>query len=120
MAAPKIATTGTAAQLQGAAPEKLTVGSGEEQIECTHTVLDTYTGLTWLDSAQVCALADNERHLGHAVKLHQWYAYDATRLDPDGDGFAFLGAFREREGAKEAVQQSVRALMDLDSPPILQ
>jgi hypothetical protein len=120
MAAPKASTTGASAEQQGAVPENPTVASGADEIECTRTILDTLTGLAWLDAAQVCALADNERHLGHAVRLHQWYAYDATRLDPDGDGFAFLGAFPERERAKEAIQQSVTALMGLDGPKNLQ
>ncbi len=109
-------------------PEKPTVESdsredrkdGKDEIECTRTVLDPVTGLAWLDSDQVCAICDNERHLGHAVKLHQWYAYDATRPEPDGDGFAFLGAFPERERAKEAIQQSVSALMGLDGPKVFQ
>jgi hypothetical protein len=120
MLAPKISPTGASAGQQGAAHENLTVESRGDEFECTRTILDPCTGLAWHDSDQVCALSDNERHLGHAVKLHQWHAFDATRPDPDGYGFTFLGAFPERGLAKEAVQQSVRALMCLHSPNILQ
>jgi hypothetical protein len=120
MSAPKIFSFGASVGQQGAVPENPTVESGADEIECTRTILDPLTGLAWHDADHVCALSDNERHLGHAVKLHQWHAYDATRPEPDGDGFTFLGAFPERRQAKEAVQQSVRALMGPDSPKILQ
>lgn len=117
---PKISPTGASADQHDAAPENPTVESGRDEIECTRTVLDPLTGLAWLDTDHVCALSDGERHLGHAVKLHQWHAYDATRPEPDGNGFTFLGAFPERGQAKEAVQQSVTALMGLDGPKSLQ
>jgi hypothetical protein len=36
---------------------------------------------TWREAAGICALADSERHLGHAVRAHEsWIAYDANRI----------------------------------------
>ena len=61
----------------------------------------------WRISAQICALSDGERHLGHIVKVgSRWHAYDATRSNETGDGFLCLGNFVSMESAKAAVEQS--------------
>ena len=61
----------------------------------------------WLDSRYICALADDDRHLGHIVKTEQWHAYDATHFDEASCGFKYLGAFEERADAKMVVETSV-------------
>jgi hypothetical protein len=61
----------------------------------------------WKNASFVCALSDNERHLGHIVNLDQWHAYDATRPNKQLDGFFCVGAFDSAEEAKTAVEKSV-------------
>jgi hypothetical protein len=61
----------------------------------------------WRISAQICALSDGERHLGHIVKVGtRWHGYDATHSNETGDGFLCLGNFVSMESAKHAVEQS--------------
>jgi hypothetical protein len=63
----------------------------------------------WYESASVCALADSERHLGHAAKVGKhWIAYDAIHLNPSNDGFRVIGTFETIAAAKEAIESSVR------------
>ena len=62
----------------------------------------------WRDSPHVCALADSERHLGHAVRVAEcWVAYDATHFNPAENGFRIIGTFATVEEAKEAILGSV-------------
>jgi hypothetical protein len=62
----------------------------------------------WRDSYSICALADSERHLGHAVRVGEyWIAYDAIHFNPANDGFRIIGTFGSIEDAKEAIESSV-------------
>jgi len=62
----------------------------------------------WRDSHNICALADSERHLGHAVRVGEyWIAYDAIHFNPANDGFRIIGTFRTIDQAKEAIESSV-------------
>lgn len=61
----------------------------------------------WRNAKDICALADNERHLGHVVRNGQWQAFDATRLDAAESGFLHVGSFLTVNAAKEAVDRSV-------------
>lgn len=62
----------------------------------------------WYESPGVCALADAERHLGHAVRSFRgWVAYDGTHLNPEGNGFNHLGTFAELPDAKAAIEDAV-------------
>jgi hypothetical protein len=62
----------------------------------------------WYESASVCALADDERYLGHAVRTEQgWDAFDATHLNPEGTGFGELGSYDDLAGAKAAIEAAV-------------
>jgi hypothetical protein len=66
------------------------------------------TTAVWSEALNVCALADAERHLGHAVRVPQgWTAYDATQLNTAADGFKELGAFRTIAEAKIAIENSL-------------
>ena len=61
----------------------------------------------WRNSAEICALADGERHLGHILQIGgRWYAFDATHLNNGGDGFRDLGSFASIASAKQAVELS--------------
>ena len=63
----------------------------------------------WRESADVCALADSERHLGHAVRVDKhWIAYDAIHFNPSNDGFRIIGTFQTIAAAKQAIESSVR------------
>lgn len=62
---------------------------------------------SWEDSELVCALATEERHLGHLIKRGRWYAYDATRADDSSQGFRCLGAFNDLVSAKQIVELAV-------------
>lgn len=81
------------------------------QIQRTVAFDDHYpaesTGASWCDSELVCALADNQRHLGHVIWQVQWHAYDATHSDNTSHGFKYLGAFAELAVAKRAVEAAV-------------
>jgi hypothetical protein len=62
---------------------------------------------TWRESANVCALADAERHLGHAIRAGNfWIAYDAMHLHPTGNGFRVIGTFATIGAAKQAIQEN--------------
>ena len=66
-------------------------------------------GAVWFDSARVCALADAERHLGHAVRAHnEWIAYDAIHPNDRHDGFLLVGVFESLTMAKFTIEASVR------------
>jgi hypothetical protein len=72
----------------------------------------------WRDSDATCALADAERHLGHALNIAgRWHAFDATHMDPESNGFRFLGAFESVASAKSSVERSAKpALMSAGAP----
>ena len=70
---------------------------------------------TWETSADVCALCDEERHLGHVVKIaNRWAAYDTTKLNLSCTGFLCLGTFASQAAARHAVEQSANALGQYD------
>jgi hypothetical protein len=63
---------------------------------------------SWRESSNVCALADSERHLGHAVRAGKyWIAYDAMHLNPANDGFRIIGTFETVADARRAIEASV-------------
>jgi hypothetical protein len=63
----------------------------------------------WRDSAEICALADEERHLGHILRVGgRWHAFDATHFNEESNGFRRLGSFASKSAAKEAVERSGR------------
>jgi hypothetical protein len=63
----------------------------------------------WRESGDVCALADSERHLGHAVRVDKhWIAYDAMHFNPSNDGFRIIGTFQTIAAAKQVIEDSVR------------
>jgi len=62
----------------------------------------------WRESPEVCALADAERHLGHAVRVgNYWIGYDAIHVNPTSDGFRIIGTFASVEAAKAAIENSI-------------
>ena len=62
----------------------------------------------WYDSATVCALADEERHLGHVLRSGDvWAAYDGTHADEKLGGFLQLGTFSSVTGAKLALEKAL-------------
>jgi hypothetical protein len=63
----------------------------------------------WRNARHICALADEERHLGHVVMTDQWHAYDAVHPNETATGFTYLGAFVSRSEAKDAVEAAVTA-----------
>jgi hypothetical protein len=63
----------------------------------------------WQCSPDVCALADSERHLGHAVRVDKyWIAYDAIHFNPSNDGFRVIGTFETLAAAKQAIEDSLQ------------
>jgi hypothetical protein len=65
-------------------------------------------GAIWYETADVCALASAERHLGHiVVTAHGWIAYDGTHTNTAGDGFDELGCFGALIEAKAAVEEAL-------------
>ena len=63
----------------------------------------------WRDAPNICALADAERHLGHAVRVGEnWIAYDAIHFNPANDGFRVIGIFQTIGQAKQAIEDSVK------------
>ncbi len=59
----------------------------------------------WRDSFHVCALSEEDRHLGHIVRTRRgWNAFDSTHLNDARDGFRDLGTFFSLLGAKHAVE----------------
>ncbi len=63
----------------------------------------------WRDGEELCAIADNFRHLGHIVRTDSWHAYDATKLNDVGDGFKYLGPHTTAKEAKGSVENSIAA-----------
>jgi hypothetical protein len=62
----------------------------------------------WRDSPSVCALADDQRHLGHILRVgDSWLAFDATHSDVAGTGFRFLGSWMNTALAKCAVEVAI-------------
>ena len=61
----------------------------------------------WSDADDICALRDNERHLGHIIQANGWQAFDATKLNEAGDNYRYIGGFRGKREAKDAVETSV-------------
>jgi hypothetical protein len=62
----------------------------------------------WFKVVGVCALADSERHLGHAVrKGGNWLAYDAVHPNAPHDGFLYVGHFKTVIDAQRAIENSV-------------
>jgi len=79
---------------------------GETKIARFHATL-------WRDSPSVCALADDERHLGHIVKAgDSWLAFDATHPGGAGSGIRFLGSWMNTALAKCAVEQAIANQFD--------
>lgn len=63
----------------------------------------------WIDSPDICGLADGERHLGHIVRAGDyWLAFDGTSLNDEKNGLRPLGLFPSITSAKEAVMQATR------------
>jgi hypothetical protein len=63
----------------------------------------------WRESADVCALTDSERHLGHAIRVDKyWIAYDAIHANPSNKGFRVIGTFPTPAAAKHAIENVVR------------
>jgi hypothetical protein len=63
----------------------------------------------WRDSDEVCALADGERHLGHALNVDdRWLAFDATHMNQESNGFRFLGTFDSVASAKSSIELSAK------------
>jgi hypothetical protein len=62
---------------------------------------------SWRESSDICALADAERHLGHAIWAGKcWIAYDAMHLNPSGNGFRIIGTFAMIDAAKQAIEDA--------------
>jgi hypothetical protein len=65
-----------------------------------------FCAATWRDSSEVCALADNQRHLGHVVRAGDcWLAFDATRSNSAGTGFRLIGSWMDIAVAKRALEE---------------
>lgn len=61
----------------------------------------------WRESAEICALADAERHLGHAVRAGKfWIAYDGMHINSAGNGFRIIGTFVTLAAAKQAIEDN--------------
>ena len=72
---------------------------------------------SWRNSSNVCAYANEDRHLGHIVRTGEgWIAFDATHSTTEGNAFRPLGFFRTSEDARQAVECATEpaALMVLD------
>jgi hypothetical protein len=62
----------------------------------------------WRVGIGIRALADSERHLGHAVrKGHFWLAWDAVHSNASNSGFKQLGRFKTVGDAQRAIESSV-------------
>jgi hypothetical protein len=61
----------------------------------------------WRDADDICALADQDRHLGHIVRHGRWHAFDGTHLNSERDGFRQVGIFESVKEAKAAVERSL-------------
>ena len=60
----------------------------------------------WSDSQYICALSDEDRHLGHIVDDLGWHAYDAVHPNNAQGGLRYLGHFEDAASAKRAVETS--------------
>ena len=60
----------------------------------------------WSDSQYICALSDDDRHLGHVVEDIGWHAYDAIHPNSAQGGLCYLGQFENLLAAKRAVELS--------------
>ena len=77
-------------------------------VPCQIEMYDSMTTAVWYEASNVCALADAERHLGHAVRASQgWVAYDGTHSDAATEGFKELGTFGNIAEAKIAIEYSL-------------
>ena len=66
------------------------------------------SGPMWYLADGVCALADSERHLGHAIQEgDSWTAYDAVHPNESHDGLLALGRFKSIGAAVHAIERSV-------------
>jgi hypothetical protein len=64
--------------------------------------------LVWHNSYGFCALVDDERHLGHVIRIDkEWSAFDGTHLTADSTGFVLLGTSRNLSKAKELIERNV-------------
>jgi hypothetical protein len=61
----------------------------------------------WCDSESLCAVSDDDRHLGHILRARGWQAFDSTKLNETGDSYRYIGTFPNKRQAKEAVMNSV-------------
>jgi hypothetical protein len=78
----------------------------------------TDSGAAWYVGDGFCALADSERHLGHAIKEGDfWTAYDAVHPDPSYNGFLALGHFKSILGAIQAIERSVVGALESGPSP---
>ncbi len=66
----------------------------------------------WRDGKDICALSDDDRHLGHVVNDGKWHAFDAVHHNAEGNGFRHVGAFATVVDAKAAVERSVIERVD--------
>jgi hypothetical protein len=65
-------------------------------------------GITWFEGIDVCALADSERHLGHAFRdKNGWRAYDGVHPNRTQNEFLCLGYFPTVQEARRAIESSV-------------
>ena len=76
---------------------------------------------TWYEDIGVCALADSERHLGHAVREGRcWLAWDAVHPNASNTGFKRLGRFKNVSEAKRAIESSVGVVQGWWAPSAAQ
>ena len=77
-----------------------------DNVPCYNEMSNSPTAI-WYESLDVCVLADEDRHLGHAMRTPLgWTAYDGTHLNTTKNGFNKLGTFRDVAEAKVAVEDS--------------
>src|SRR5690349_25096600 len=68
----------------------------------------------WRDSQHICAVSDDERHLGYTIWSGRWHSYDATKLNDEGNGFKYLGPFDTAAEGKRAVELSIAGALRSD------
>jgi len=87
-----------------------------ERIGGTRTA--RFNAAIWRDSPSVCALADDQRHLGHIVRAGNiWLAFDATHFSGTSSGFCLLGSWTNIALAKCAVELAIANECDRISKP---
>lgn len=80
---------------------------GTNMAQTETLTLSTEGNATWYVSSEVCALADSERHLGHAVRQGDaWLAFDAMHGNGTNTGLSCLGRFSNVIAAKRAIESS--------------